>query len=188
VKGGRVLVERELQEYRSFFDSLFTEAKWWRPITLSPLTIEDERAIRSWPSYPAEYKDLDYALRDKGWLADFPAGAGNYRFAARLGSRLVGFSILTTTGPDEAEFYIAVHAEALGQGYGMAIARMVVRRGFEEAGLRKIHLKVREWHDRAIRLYEKLGFRRTGVKELEINGTRDRFVLMELDRPTNRPA
>ena len=146
------------------------------------MTAGDEHAIHSWPSYPAEFKDLDYALREKGWLAQFPAGPTNDRIAARVGNHLVGFSILTKTGLGEAEFYIALHPESIGRGLGKIFTRMVVQQGFEQLKLQKIHLKVRSWHLRAIQLYEGLGFRQVGAKDLEINGKREQFIIMELDK------
>jgi ribosomal-protein-alanine N-acetyltransferase len=145
---------------------------------LAPLTPEDEKTIHFWPRYPAEVEALDYALRDNGWLALFPPGPNN------LSGKLVGFSILTRTSPQKAEFYVAVHPEDIGKGLGKTITRMVIQEGFERLKLHKIFLKVRPWHERAIRLYEGQGFRRIGTEDSEINGKLEHFLIMELDSTT----
>src|SRR5262249_61445995 len=115
-EGGKVLVGGKFEDYKPFFDSLFGEARPFRPVRLAPLSAQDKETVRCWPAYPSEYKDLDYALRDKGWLELFPAGPKNHRFAAWLNDEIVGFTILTETGQREAEFYIALRPERLGQG------------------------------------------------------------------------
>ena len=150
---------------------------------LRPLSAADQRTVRGWPPYPSEFADLDYALRADGWLDQFPAGPGNHRYGAWVDRDLVGFSILTETGPGEAEFFIALHPERLGQGIGRELTPLVLAEGFRALGLRRIHLKVRSWHTRGIHLYAQAGFREVGETEMEIRGKRERFVLMEARHP-----
>jgi RimJ/RimL family protein N-acetyltransferase len=49
-----------------------------------------------------------------------------------------------------------------GEGYGTDATRALARWGFEELNLRRIHLRVFEDNPRAIRCYEKVGFRVEG--------------------------
>ena len=48
-------------------------------------------------------------------------------------------------------------------GYGTEAIRLILRYGFEDMGLHRIDLVVLEYNARAIRAYEKCGFRREGV-------------------------
>jgi RimJ/RimL family protein N-acetyltransferase len=51
-----------------------------------------------------------------------------------------------------------------GQGYGTDATRTIVQWGFEQLGLNRIELWVYDFNPRAIRAYEKAGFRREGVR------------------------
>lgn len=143
------------------------------------LTAADEAAIRDWPLYPGKLAVFNYALGKCGWLADFPERIGNRRFAAWHEQQLVGFAILTATGQADAEFYIAIRSDLMKHGYGRILTTWVLRTGFTELGLKRIHLKVRKWHTQAIELYSSLGFSAIGEKDIEIDGRVDRFVEME---------
>ena len=49
------------------------------------------------------------------------------------------------------------------RGYGTWAVREMLRRGFEEMGLRRIYLRVASNHEAAIRVYRKCGFRSEGL-------------------------
>lgn len=51
----------------------------------------------------------------------------------------------------------------LGEGYGTDAMRVACRFGFEMMNLNRIELTVYDWNPRAIRVYEKVGFRTEGV-------------------------
>lgn len=53
--------------------------------------------------------------------------------------------------------------EQWGKGYGLEAMSLLLRYGFHELNLHRIQLTVFEYNERAIALYEKLGFRREGV-------------------------
>ena len=189
IGGGRVLLGRkEFAKYEEFFDALFNEAQKYHDtvMRISPLTADDARTILAWPPYPSEFSALDYALREYGWLNQFPETTGNHRFGAWVDGELVGFSILTQTAPGEAEFYIALNPDKLGQGFGKELTQKILVKGFQDLGFERIHLKVRTWHSRGIHLYEQVGFRKVGEMEMEIMGKKDRFIEMEIRVRTNR--
>src|SRR5262249_43562402 len=50
-----------------------------------------------------------------------------------------------------------------GKGYGTDATKLIVRSGFDTLNLHRIWLHVYEDNERAIRSYEKVGFRREGV-------------------------
>lgn len=149
-------------------------------IKLRPLASDDVDAIRSWPPYPMEFECMDYALRSKGWLNEYMEKENTWCFAAQEGQELVAFTILSKTGPDEAEFRIALRADKVGQGLGKTVAAMTLSEGFFEIGLPRIHLIVRKGHSRAIRTYERLGFLRQGECSKSIDGKETAFLIMDL--------
>lgn len=51
-----------------------------------------------------------------------------------------------------------------GKGYGTDAVRTIVRYAFSELGLNRVELEVYDYNPRAIRAYEKAGFRREGVR------------------------
>jgi RimJ/RimL family protein N-acetyltransferase len=50
-----------------------------------------------------------------------------------------------------------------GKGYGTDATRTLLQFGFEELGLNRVELEVYDFNQRALRAYEKAGFRRDGV-------------------------
>ena len=51
-----------------------------------------------------------------------------------------------------------------GKGYGTDATRTLLRFAFEQMGLNRVELDVYDFNPRAIRAYEKAGFRRDGVR------------------------
>ena len=149
-------------------------------IRLRPLVSEDVAIIEGWPAYPAEFDDLDYALRKNGWLAEFRDRPDTWLYAAERLGELVAFTILTMTATGEAEFRIALRSDKAGQGLGRSIATSTLERGFGEIGLARIHLIVRKNNQRAILLYQRLGFVLRGECCKTVNHKPTHFFLMDI--------
>ena len=82
-----------------------------------------------------------------------------------------------------AELGIAVYDPALwGQGYGPAATRLICQYGAFHLGLYNIMLKVFAFNERAIRAYQKVGFREIGRRSGAVRLGQERFddVYMEL--------
>ncbi len=136
--------------------------------------------IRLWPPYPPEFDELDYALREGGWLDEFRGRPGANYYVVREGSDLIGFTLLLKTGEKVAEFRIALRADKIGHGLGGPITTLTLKKGFDELGLDRIHLIVRKSNPRAKKLYERLGFSLQGECVKEIHGKRVDFYTMDL--------
>jgi RimJ/RimL family protein N-acetyltransferase len=149
---------------------------------LRPLIPEDMAVIGNWPPYPPEFADLDYALRDNGWLSEYRSKPETWCFAVEQSGELIAFTILSTTGAAKAEFRIALRGDRTGQGLGRAVTAMTLAKGFAELGLTRIHLIVRKNNPRASRLYSRLGFTEQGECFKNINGKQTHFLIMELPR------
>jgi RimJ/RimL family protein N-acetyltransferase len=152
---------------------------------LREMAEQDVAVIQSWPVYPEEFKDLDYALREAGWISEYLGKNGTKIYVAEDSSVLIGFTILSRDDADgkssNAEFRIALHPNILGQGAGEKLARMTIRKGFEQLGLERIYLIVRRSNPRARKLYQHCGFEDTGEYRKEVNGIVVDFQEMELE-------
>lgn len=123
-----------------------------------PAQTDDLAVIHNWPPYPQEFKDLDYALRKQGWIDEFNHRPHVNFYIAKQVQQILGFSLLAKTAETEAEFRIALHPEHLGKGIGRAITLRTLVEGFTRLNLSRIYLVVRISNERAIQLYQSLGF------------------------------
>ena len=80
------------------------------------------------------------------------------------------------------EVSVAVRKAAWGRGIGSALLAEVIRFAGEEAGLRILSLEVRSDNARAIALYRRFGFEKTGTFRgfLRVDGTDYDVDLMQL--------
>lgn len=58
----------------------------------------------------------------------------------------------------EAEYAVAMHMDAIGTGASAKATELICQLGFEELGLERIVLCVREENQRAVKFYKKTGF------------------------------
>ena len=69
-----------------------------------------------------------------------------------------------------AEFAIAVRRSAMGKGFSRYGMREILRIGLEELGLKSIYWYVKPENTRALRFYDKNGYRRTTVSDVIRHG------------------
>lgn len=70
--------------------------------------------------------------------------------------------------------------ETWGRGYGTAALRVFLAQAFDDWRLDSVHLRVATWNVRAIRAYERCGFRRLGrlrAGERERDGAQDLWLM-----------
>lgn len=80
--------------------------------------------------------------------------------------------------PDEGDITnVSVARDRRRRGIGAGLIRELIRRA-GEAGVTKIYLEVRESNQAAIALYEKMGFRREGLRRDYYEEPRENAVLM----------
>ena len=159
VVGGRVLWEKsDVPNYLKYFHQLLVSAISMSIVTLRRMTPEDRTEILQWPSYQGRNAEYNYGIKEGGWI-DYAEGIPNSRkFAAISADRLIGFSLLVPVGQEECEFFVALHPNLLGEGFGYAITLATLREGFENQRLGKISLRLRSWNKKARRVYEAVGF------------------------------
>jgi len=132
--------------------------------TLEPLRDEDSDALFAWINdrelveLSAVFHPVSRAEHD-AWFASIRARDDVAIYAIREDGALVGTCQLIMEGA-EAELRIRIGVRsAQGRGIGTFAVAELVRRGFQELGLERIWLQVFAVNARAIRAYEKAGFR-----------------------------
>lgn len=151
-------------------------------IALRPIRVEDIAAIKSWPIYVDGFEQMDYALREHGWLDEFWQKPDTWIYIAELNKQVTGFSLLSTTSEGAAEFRIAIHPLWTGKGLGKKITVATLKTGFRQLNLNHVHLIVRKNNSRAAKLYESLDFAYTGESIHTIQGKRIEFKDMAMTK------
>ena len=109
-------------------------------------------------SLQSEIEFIDQTNKDQNviWLG----------IALKQDERLIGsITLRGIQGKDrKGDFGIKIGVkEEWNKGYGTEATKLIVRYGFETLNLNRIFLRVFEYNLRAIRAYEKAGFRREGL-------------------------
>ena len=125
------------------------DSEYVRLLDITPPRLYSTKAIKEWMEKDLEKQTDMYwfairALEDDRLLGDITLSVVNW------GNRnaFTGISI------GDREFW--------GKGYGTDAMRLILRYGFYELNLRRISLVVFEFNQRALRSYEKAGFRIEG--------------------------
>jgi len=176
-----VTIQDHLRGERLRLTALRTEdvpalARWWADGAFLRLFDAD-------PAYPLNEKQL--ADKVEEWRKE----PGTFMFAARPldDERMVAFVELDgiVWSQRNAWLSIAIGDPAdQGQGYGAEALRLLLRFAFDELNLYRVQLTVFSYNLRAIRLYEKLGFRHEGTfrEFVQRDGARHDMLLYGLLR------
>src|SRR5271157_130416 len=113
-------------------------------IILRPVNRGDIAMVKGWLPYPPEFQDLDYALRDGGWLDEYQQNNDVDILIADDNRNPAGFSIIAKEPGGSAEFRIALHPERLGEGMGKSITHLSLVHGFSDTTINTIWLIVRK--------------------------------------------
>lgn len=149
---GRVIGQRvTLREFR--WEDLSEIRKW----------VTDERTARGLSSVfmkPQTWEQTEQYLRN---LLDGGAGA-NFVIAGKEDLKYLGQCNLMMVDhvARKAEMAIVVQEEHTGRGIGFEAGMLLLDFAFRQMNLNRVYLKVYADNLRAIRLYEKLGFRHEG--------------------------
>ena len=140
-------------------------------LTYHPTTEAEKEAICAW-QYPGEYtmyNNPPYAEQKKHGCG-FANPASNF-YSFYDGETLVGFVNLSDEG-SEVFFGIGAHPDHCGQGYGTQMTALAWDLSQRLYPGKPMYLEVRTWNTRAVRCYEKAGFRVVGepVKRVTLSG------------------
>ncbi len=140
-------------------------------LTHGPLTEEDKRAICAW-AYPGEYALYnlppyeEMQAKQRGFC--HPERESSY-LVFREAGELAGF---VNIREEESSVFIGigVHPDRCGQGLGQRILQETAMIAHERHPGKPLYLEVRTWNIRAIRCYEKAGFRIDGDAFEQLTG------------------
>jgi len=166
-------------------------------VRLAALTADDLPEIARWHSdagFARMFDTRPSAPRMAGtldsWLEDYSRSTNGFLFAIRPlgGDELLGYTELEgIQWPHEhAWLSIAIGDPARqGQGYGTEAIGLALQFAFQELNLHRVQLTVFSYNQRAIALYEKLGFRREGTyrEHIQRDGARYDMYLYGMLRP-----
>ena len=98
--------------------------------------------------------------KERKWVREKLAeNATLFSMVEKNGGAFIGNIELMDLRDTEAELGIAITAAKQDRGYGTEAIRAVTGYAFDELGLKRVFLKVYPDNARAIRVYEKCGFR-----------------------------
>jgi RimJ/RimL family protein N-acetyltransferase len=147
-------------------DDLPTIARWY----------QDAGFLRQFEATPAAPKAAG-ALEP--WLEGYSRSNTGYLFGVRLldADELLGFIELNDILWPHGHSWVSIaigDAANQNQGYGSEALGLALQFAFQELNLHRVQLTVFSYNQRAIALYEKLGFQREGVfrEHLQRDGTR----------------
>ncbi|MEJ7753983.1 MAG: GNAT family protein [Candidatus Limnocylindrales bacterium] len=147
VVGRRIVLRRHRAE------NLAVVSRWYRDPEVARLTRYQTRPM------PREEVERFFQTRLLG-----PDSVA-YAIHVRLTDRLIGLTTFSSLDPDNGSvlFHITLgERDVWGQGYGTEAASLMLAHAFERLGLHRVGLSVFSFNERAIRSYEKAGFRIEG--------------------------
>jgi len=139
----RTVTEADLPDYVEWLND--PEVTQFTQIESGGITLEGEREWFRRVSGP-DSTTRTWAIEAEG------RHIGNCALMPEASGEIAGFGIIIG---DKRQW---------SKGYGTAALREVLRIGFEEMGLQRVHLTALAPNARGIRCYEKCGFRREGVR------------------------
>jgi len=134
---------------------------------------DDLEAVRRWYRDPELARLTRYSLRQMGddEIDRFFHGrlmspeSVAYAIDIRETGRLIGLTTFSNLDPDNGTvlFHISIgEADTWGHGYGTEATTLMLGLAFDRIGLHRVGLSVFSFNQRAIRAYEKAGFRIEG--------------------------
>jgi RimJ/RimL family protein N-acetyltransferase len=155
-------------------------------VTIRPLTRADLDAMAAWrPFDDPLHADANWAQRrlrelDR-WYAHRSADPRRLLYTVTdEGKRVIGsITLREIDGRRSARLGITLGADYVNQGYGSEALTLFLNYYFGELGFEKMVLDVTAHNRRAIRVYEKLGFKRVGQREQSVGRGKALALLKE---------
>ncbi len=118
----------------------------------------------------------------KNYISKNETDETRYDFLIWVEEKLIGEVVLNEIENDQAHFRIAIfNSEHINQGLGYRSMKLVLSFAFKTLNLSRIELEVYPFNQRAIHLYEKIGFKSLGeFFDDTVEAPYDRYLIMEL--------
>ena len=129
---------------------------------------DGEYAFYDMTADPEDYEEIvTPKLRGDRYFSVFEKGA------------LIGFFCVEQEGVD-VEIGLGLRPDLTGHGKGTAFLAEILRFVRENYKFEKIQMDVASFNQRAIKVYERAGFVKTGTSQVHTNGGVYEFTIMEL--------
>lgn len=128
---------------------------------------EENTRFLSWSTHKSEEDTLRFLrMEEENALL---GEQYNWAIVEKESGRLVGSAGLTRLDAARrcAELGYVLHRDVWGRGYATELSSALLRFGFQEAGLERIHAYCSRGNDASRRVLEKLGMRYLGLEEVE---------------------
>jgi RimJ/RimL family protein N-acetyltransferase len=145
---------------------------------LSPMHPDDAEIYTKWLNdievarWIGQFQRCVTLENERTWLKNAAEGQGHYyAIVLKDGDRLIGNIGLEDVEPVHRSARLGIfvgEAEDRSKGYGTEAIRLLVNYAFRWLGLRNVDLTVRSSNARAIRCYEKAGFREYGRRHQSV--------------------
>jgi RimJ/RimL family protein N-acetyltransferase len=142
---------------------------------------QDSEFVRLFDGAPAAPRSEHQLTR---WIEDEDRNRESYLFAIRTldTDALIGLVHLDYIQWNHGVSWLAIgigEAAYRGYGYGYEAMRLTLQFAFHEINLHRVQLTVFSYNTHAIRLYEKLGFKREGIfrEAVHRDGQRHHMIL-----------
>lgn len=142
-------------------------------VSIRPLIINDAYTSVKWRNDKEVFKltgnvyDHEITLESElAWIKDVISRKNEYRCAILADGEYVGNIYLTDILDNHATYHIFIGEKKYwGTGVARKASELIIRYGFDVLNLKAINLEVRLNNLRAIKLYERLGFKKVSKDE-----------------------
>lgn len=149
-------------------------------VTIRPLVVEDAFTSVKWRNDPEIFKytgnTYDHIItiqEELTWINKVISNKNDYRCAIEVKGRYVGNIYITNIHDGIGEFHIFIgDRNYWGKGIAKCASMKMLAYAFSELLLTQINLSVRPQNERALHLYQQIGF-----KEIDRNSE---FIKMEI--------
>ena len=132
--------------------------------------------------YDGEYAFYDMTADPEDYAEIIsPEKRGERYFSVFSGNALAGFFCVEREGA-AVELGLGLRPDLTGQGLGQAFLRTVLRYVEERLTPEAVRLSVASFNRRAVKVYERAGFVKTGAARIPTNGGMYEFTMMERRR------
>ena len=155
-------------------------------IKLTGVRDGDREIMNRWNEDSEYARNLEYDIAYPGAVLSFPEPV--FEFVIRLieTDTPIGFTAIHSLewGSSVGRLSIGIGGEHRSSGYGNEALALILRYAFYELNLHRVSLEVIAYNERAVRLYERFGFREEGRAREQVyrDGKRYDLIMMGILR------
>ena len=149
--------------------------------SVGTLTGEEAREAVAW-RYGGEYAVYNFPdwaeCAARGWSITDAAKRENAYFSVRYAGSFLGFFHIMDR-PGHVELGVGIKPELCGQGHGYALMKSALETIRQTRGHTPVQLSVRTFNARAVRCYERAGFRITDTRYEDLGTAPGEMYIMQ---------